>query len=209
MLIPGAVTPRGSRGMKPEDERSPRREATYEDIEALPPNMVGQLINGELIAMPRPALEHARTATGLIVQLYTAFQSGDGGPGGWWIVNEPELHFGKDVLVPDLAGWQHSRLPGGPSGPYMTLAPDWVCEVLSPSTANVDRTLKRSIYAREGVEYVWLMDPLAHTLEVFRLQEGRWVERGSWSGDVRIRAEPFHAIELRLGAFWVPASRSR
>jgi Uma2 family endonuclease len=192
--------------MKPEDERGPRREATYADIEALPPNMVGQLINGELIAMPRPALEHALITSTLGARLNTAFQSGDGGPGGWWILDEPELHFGKDVLVPDLAGWQRSRLPGRPRGPYLALAPDWVCEVLSPSTANVDRTLKRAIYAREGVEYVWLMDPLAYTLEVFRLQEGRWVERGSWSGDVRIRAEPFHAIELHLGAFWGPES---
>ncbi len=116
----------------------------------------------------------------------------------------PELHFGKDVLVPDLAGWRHSRLPVVPREPYFTLAPDWVCEVLSPSTAGLDRVRKKHIYAREGVEFVWLVDPVGRTLEAFQLRDKHWVEQGSWSGDDRVRAPPFDAIELELGALWLP-----
>jgi Uma2 family endonuclease len=182
----------------------PKREATYEDLVALPANMVGQIIAGELIALPRPANDHAATSSALGGELYGPFQRGRGGPGGWWIVDEPELHFGKDVLVPDLAGWRHSRLPVVPREPYFTLAPDWICEVLSPSTAGLDRVRKKHIYAREGVEFVWLVDPVGRTLEAFQLRDKHWVEQGSWSGDDRVRAPPFDAIELELGALWLP-----
>ena len=186
--------------MRPES----KREATYEDLVALPANMVGQIIAGELIAHPRPANDHAVTSSTLGSDIHSAFQRGRGGPGGWWILDEPELHFGKDVLVPDLAGWRHSRLPVVPREPYFTLAPDWVCEVLSPSTAGLDRVRKKHIYAREGVDFVWLVDPVGRTLEVFQLRDKQWVEQGSWSGDDRVRAPPFEAIELELGALWLP-----
>ncbi len=186
--------------MRPES----KREATYEDLVALPANMVGQIIAGELIALPRPANDHAVTSSTLGSDIHGAFQRGRGGPGGWWIVFEPELHLGRDVLVPDLAGWRHSRLPVVPREPYFTLAPDWVCEVLSPSTAGLDRVRKKHIYAREGVEYVWLVDPVGLTLEAFQLRNGQWLELGSWSGNDRVRAGPFEAIELELEALWLP-----
>ncbi|WP_241758639.1 Uma2 family endonuclease [Pyxidicoccus parkwayensis] len=181
-----------------------KRRATYADIEALPENMVGQIIDGELIAMSRPASPHSVAHTVIQGLLVTAFQVGQRAPGGWWIVDEPELHFGEDVLVPDVGGWRRERMPQMRRVPFFTLAPDWVCEVLSPSTASLDRKRKREIYAREGVEYVWLVDPAKRTLEVFRRREEQWVALGTYSGEARIRAEPFEAMELDLGALWPP-----
>jgi Uma2 family endonuclease len=181
-----------------------KKPATYADLAALPSHLVGEIIEGELVASPRPAFDHAITSSALGGALVGPFQFGRGGPGGWWIVDEPELHLGKDVLVPDLAGWRRTRMPRPPRAPFLTLAPDWVCEVLSPSTAAVDRVRKKHIYAREKVEYVWLLDPVAQTLEVHRLQEGRWVECGAFSGDARVRVEPFEDVELELATLWLP-----
>jgi Uma2 family endonuclease len=181
-----------------------KRRATYADIEALPENMVGQLIDGELIAMPRPAIPHGVAHSVLGGLLVTAFQVGQRAPGGWWIHDEPELHFGEDVLVPDIGGWRRERMPQMRRKPFFTVAPDWVCEVLSPSTASLDRKRKREIYAREGVEYVWLVDPATRTLEVFRRQDREWVALGTYSGEARVRAEPFEALELDLGELWPP-----
>lgn len=179
-----------------------KRPATYEDVLALPEHMVGQLIDGELIAMPRPANPHGVAQMSLGGELYGPFQRGRGGPGGWWFMTEPELHFGQDVLVPDLAGWRRERMPQVPPAPYFTLAPDWVCEVLSPSTEALDRKRKREIYAREGVRHVWLVDPASRTLEAFHWHQGQWKLQGPFSGEVRVRAEPFAALELELGALW-------
>ncbi|MBZ4412005.1 Uma2 family endonuclease [Myxococcus sp. MISCRS1] len=183
----------------------PKRPATYEDLLALPEHVVGQIVDGELIVMPRPASPHAKANSGLYGELYGPFERGRGGPGGWWFLVEPELHFRKDVLVPDLAAWRRERMPEIPDVPYFTLAPDWVCEVLSPSTAPLDRVKKKRIYAREGVGHVWLVDPKARTLEVFRRDGARWVELGTYSGDERVRAEPFEALELALGDLWLTA----
>lgn len=179
-----------------------KRPATYADLEALPDNVVGQIVDGELIVMPRPMSPHGMAHSVLLMDLGSAFHRGRNGPGGWWLMDEPELHFGQNVLVPDIAGWRRERMPQMPRVPYFTQAPDWVCEVLSPSTAKLDRTRKREIYAREGIAHVWLVDPGSRTLEVFQLHGGRWVERGTWPGDSRVRAEPFEALELELGALW-------
>jgi Uma2 family endonuclease len=194
--------------MQPEQEREPRQ-ATYEELRALPPHLLGQLIDGELLALPRPANEHAAVTSALGMDLGSAFQRGRGGPGGWWLLDEPELHLGQDVLVPDLAGWRRSRLPTIPREPFFTLVPDWVCEVLSPSTAALDRIRKKRIYAREAVQHIWLVDPAARTLEVYRLHEGHWLELGSWSGGERVRAEPFEALELELDSLWPPEPAPR
>ncbi len=181
-----------------------RKPATYEDILALPPEVTGQIVDGELYVSPRPAGDHAVTTSTLGGELIPTFGRGRGGPGGWWIVDEPEIHLGRNILVPDLAGWRRARLPVYPRGPFVTLAPDWVCEVLSPSTARLDRLKKLAVYAREGVSHVWLVDPVLETLEVFRLHEGRWLIVLTAEGEETVRAEPFDAIELELGALWIP-----
>ncbi|QRN97804.1 Uma2 family endonuclease [Archangium violaceum] len=182
-----------------------KKPATYEDIEALPVGWVGEIVEDELVASPRPVMGHAHVSYALSVMLGAPFAFGNGGPGGWWLLSEPELHLGRAILVPDLAGWRRERLPRLPSSeePFMTLAPDWVCEVLSPSTATVDRMRKLPIYHREGVAYAWLIDPLARTLEVFRREPSGWLLTATHAGEDVVRAEPFDAVPLGLGALWL------
>jgi Uma2 family endonuclease len=179
------------------------RRATYDDILALPPHVTGQIADGELFTSPRPAGDHAIFTSGLGADLGGPFMRGRGGPGGWWIVDEPELHLDDDVLVPDLAGWRRERLPEYPAGAFVTVAPDWVCEVLSPATARFDRTRKMSAYARAAVSHLWLVDPHARTLESYRLESGRWLVAGSWGEDDVVRAEPFAVVEVALGTLWL------
>jgi Uma2 family endonuclease len=179
-----------------------RKPATYADLEALPEHVVGELIAGELHVSPRPAAPHTVAASRLGGGLSGPFDEGRGGPGGWIILYEPELHFGQDVLVPDLAGWRRERMPRPPRTAAFTLAPDWVCEVLSPSTAALDRGIKLPVYGREGVRHVWLMDPEARTLEVFRLEQARYVLLVTHTGLARVRVEPFEALELDLSFLW-------
>ena len=180
-----------------------RRPATYEDILALPVHVTGQIVNGELHVSPRPAIPHATASSTLGMDIGSAYQRGRGGPGGWWIVDEPEIHLDRDVVVPDLAGWRKSRLPALPSAAYFTLAPDWVCEVLSPSTASFDRVKKMRVFAREGVGLAWLVDPAARTLEVFELSDGRWTILAAHEGEDVVRAAPFGEIEIPLAELWV------
>jgi Uma2 family endonuclease len=179
-----------------------KQRATYDDLLAVQGNLVAEIVNGDLVTRPRPAAPHATVASGLGGELWGPFHRGRGGPGGWVILDEPELHLHGDVLVPDLAGWRRSRMPQIPQAAAFELAPDWICEVLSSSTQAIDRADKMPIYAREGVSYLWLVDPLARTLEVFRLQEQAWTMRGAWRDDAVVRAEPFDAIELELAALW-------
>jgi Uma2 family endonuclease len=178
------------------------RPATYEDLEKLPDNLVAEIVDGELHASPRPAPRHASAGSVVGAGLVPPFHLGRGGPGGWWILYEPELHLGRDVLVPDWAGWRRSRMPHLPATAYFPLAPDWVCEILSPSTSSLDRKQKLSVYAREQVPHAWLIDPLARTLEVLRLENGRWTILSTYAGSEVVRAEPFGEIELELSALW-------
>ena len=179
------------------------RRATYEDLVALPDNLVAEIVDGELHASPRPAPRHAVAYAGITALLHPAFDSGHSGPGGWWILAEPELHLGPDVLVPDLAGWRRTRMPRVPETAFFPLAPDWACEILSPSTAMLDRAKKLAVYARERIGHAWLMDPIARTLEVLRLEGERWSILATRAGNDAVRAEPFEAIEFSLGEFWV------
>lgn len=180
-----------------------QRRATYEDLLAVPPNRVAEILFGVLHSHPRPAIPHARAASRLGALVGGPFDFGRGGPGGWVLLDEPELHLGEDVLVPDLAGWRRERMPKIPmSEAALSLAPDWVCEVLSPSTQAIDRADKMTIYGREAVRHAWLLDPLAKTLEVYRRDGGAWTRVAIWRDDARVRAEPFDAIELELGLLW-------
>ena len=178
------------------------REATYDDLERVPNQYVAEIVGGELHASPRPALRHIDVGSLLGIVLGPPFQQGRGGPGGWRILDEPELHFGRDVLVPDLAGWRRARMPRVPDAAYTSLAPDWVCEILSPSTASLDRGKKLAIYAREGVTHAWLVDPIAQTLEALRLTDGSWILAATHAGHDVVRVEPFAEIDLELVALW-------
>jgi Uma2 family endonuclease len=177
------------------------RPATYPDVVEVPDHLVAEIVNGELWTSPRPAPKHALAISGLAM-LIPAFHHGRGGPGGWWILGEPELHLHDDVLVPDIAGWRRERMPLVPETSYFPLSPDWVCEVVSPSTASLDRAKKLRIYAREGVAHAWLVDPLARTLEILRLEASRWMIQATYSEAESVRAEPFEAVELDLGLLW-------
>jgi Uma2 family endonuclease len=176
--------------------------ATYADLEALPPHVVGQIIDGELFVLPRPAIPHATVSSTLGEELGPPFRRGRGGPGGWILLDEPELHFGKNVLVPDLAGWRREHLPELPAAPYLTLAPDWLCEVVSPSSSSIDRVRKPRIYAREGVAWIWIIDPDGRSLEVLKLDGESYRIVDAFEGDEPVRAAPFDAIELELGLLW-------
>lgn len=180
--------------------------ATYDQILALPDNVVGEILEGELIASPRPASPHAVATSALGADLGGAFHrppGGPAGPGGWWILYEPELHLHGDVVVPDMAGWRRERMPHVPNVAAFELPPDWACEVISPLSARYDRGAKMRIYGREGVRHVWLVDPLARMLEVFRAENSRWVFLATFCEAERIRAEPFEAIELELERWWI------
>jgi Uma2 family endonuclease len=188
------------------------RRATYADLEAVPSSKVAELIHGTLQVMPRPAPRHARTSSILGAKLTNPFDLGDGGPGGWWLLDEPELHFPDpepqeagdvDVLVPDIAGWRRARMPELPETAFFELAPDWVCEVLSTSTERVDRDEKMPIYAREGVAHAWLLDPIARTLEAYTLGRGRrWGKPAIHRGEARVALPPFEALTLDLSSLW-------
>jgi len=178
--------------------------ASYEDLFALPDNVVGQIIHGQLLTYPRPAPRHALASSGLGGELMAPYHRGRGGPGGWWILDEPELHLQAHILVPDLAGWRRERMPTLPETAYFEIAPDWLCEVLSPATARVDRIQKMPIYAQCGVSYVWLLDPDLRTLEVFVLDKGYWRLESVFQNSDVVSAVPFDATGFSLADLWPP-----
>jgi Uma2 family endonuclease len=182
--------------------RPARALSVYEQFSAVPQHRVAEIVRGALVTQPRPAARHARAASRLSTALGPFDLGGDAGPGGWIILVEPELHLGEDILVPDVAGWRRTRMPELPDVAAFELAPDWVSELISPSTEAVDRTDKLPSYAAAGVAHTWLVNPLAQTLEVLKLELGRWVLFGTYRAAARVRAEPFDAIELELGALW-------
>ena len=181
-------------------------QASYADLEALPERYVGEIIDGTLYAQARPAFPHARVMSRLGGLIHVAFDrhSGEGdGPGGWWILDEPELHLGSDVLVPDIAGWRRERLPQLPNAPWTHLTPDWLCEVASPSTRRLDRSLKLERYHRAGVGHVWLVEAEDRYVEVYRRADEGWLLVGSHFGDEVVGIEPFEALPLTLAELWL------
>ncbi len=185
---------------KHDSTRTPR--ATYQDVLDAPAHRVAEIVDGTLYTHPRPAMPHALASSALGTDLSSPFQFGRGGPGGWWIIDEPELHLGEEILVPDLAGWRRERMPDYPETAYVSLAPDWVCEVLSISTRRHDLHEKRPVYAREGVGHLWLIDPADRTLEAFELHEGQWLLIASAKDDDPVSIRPFDAITFSLGDLW-------
>lgn len=182
------------------------KRATYEDVLNAPRHMVAEILFGTLRTHPRPAPRHTLASSRLGSRLGRAFDEGIDGPGGWWILDEPEVHLGEHVLVPDLAGWRTERLPELPETAFFATAPDWICEVLSPSTEAEDRAEKLPVYAEFEVQHAWLVDPKLRTVEVFRREDRQWLLLATHRDDAVVRAEPFDAIEFSLSALWARPS---
>lgn len=181
-----------------------RQHATYQDLVRLPDNVVGELIDGELYSSPRPGGPHTNATSSLSYFLGPSFHFGRGGPGGWWILFEPELHLGRNVLVPDLAGWRRERMPEIPKNHIFSVVPDWICEVTSPSSGRFDRMKKLPIYVQAEVEYAWVIDPELQMLEAFRRNGEQWMLLGTYGEEPIVRIEPFDAIEIDLTLIWGP-----
>lgn len=179
-----------------------KKRATYTDIEAAPKHLVAEIIDGELFTHPRPSPRHGATASALGARLSDPFQFGGNGPGGWVFFVEPEIKFGDDWLVPDIAGWRRRRLSGLPDRNFFEIVPDWVCEILSGSTEKRDRTLKMRIYGNAAVPHIWLIDPRLQILEAFANDDRRWTKVGDWNSDDLVSAPPFDAINFSLGDLW-------
>lgn len=180
------------------------RSMLYEQLEALPEGLTGELINGQIHTQPRPAGPHANAASVLEMDIGSAYHRGRGGPGGWWIIMEPEIHFLRDVevMVPDLAGWRRNRMPSIPRDQRFEVVPDWVCEVLSFSTESKDRKHKMPLYGSYGVAYAWLVDPLARTLEAYENRNGKWIALGAFKDTETVCVPPFEALTIPLADLW-------
>jgi len=178
----------------------------YRDLENLPERAIGELFDGQLHAQSRPAFPHVHVHSSMVISVGAPFHNGIGGPGGWMILDEPEIHFtlDLDVAVPDLAGWRRERKLKFPTGHKIELVPDWICEILSPSTRSIDREIKMPLYAQYGVSYLWLVEPIEHIVEAYRLKDGKWVEAGLYGGEDQAAIPPFDAVPLDLGSLWMP-----
>lgn len=184
-----------------------RKKATYEDLCNIPENLTGEIINGELIVTPKPAPRHALAAVALGSKVSPRYHFGEGGgPGGWIILSEVEIMFGENLLVPDWSGWRKEHFPGWPENNWFSKAPDWICEIISPSTVGNDKIRKMDIYARFEVSYYWLVDPRDRTLETFMLKSGIWARIGAFIGHDKVKTEPFSELEFDLGSFWTEES---
>jgi Uma2 family endonuclease len=172
--------------------------ATYADLEAVHPHLVAEILYGKLVTHPRPRQRHSRAAGRIMQVLGGPFDLGENGPGGWNFYAEAEFHFGEHVTVPDVAGFRAGRSIEPYDGVFITTVPDWVCEVLSPSTEPFDRGPKRQIYAEAGIAHYWLLDPLTRVLEVLELRHQAWTLVNTFVDTDMIVAPPFEAVPLPL-----------
>jgi len=179
-----------------------KKRATYEDLYTIPENMTGEIIDGELIVSPRPSRKHVYTTSTLGSEIGPAYHSGRGGPGGWIILIEPEIGLGEDIVVPDLAGWKRERIPASEEHNWISVCPDWICEILSPGTARTDRVKKMRVYARHELAHLWLIDPIDKTLEAYRFQSGSFMVAGVYGENEKVRLEPFPEVEIDLSNLW-------
>ncbi len=174
----------------------------YAELVALPANMVGEIISGTLYAHPRPARPHGRASSSLTAELFTPFDRGRGGPGGWIFIAEHELHLGAHIVVPDISGWTVARYPAHETTSFSVVPPDWLCEVTSPSTKRIDRFQKLPIYAEYGVKHCWYVDPLEKTLEVFILSDSVYTLGPAFADNAQVTAPPFEAHTFDLDVLW-------
>ncbi len=180
-----------------------KKNATYDDLYGIPDTMIGEIIDGELHAMPRPSPKHAKVTSDLGAVITYSYRFGRGGPGGWIILDEPELQMAGHILVPDIAGWRKERFPSPLETNWIDVPPDWICEVLSPATVRLDKTRKMPIYAEHAVRHIWLINPMDKTLDVFRLTSGGWLLVNAYVENDKVGAEPFQEIEIDLADLWL------
>lgn len=188
---------------------SAKKLASYEDLLAVPEGRKAEIIHGVLVLPPAPLPRHSSVQGKLRRFIGGPFDDDDGtdGPGGWWIFLEVDVQLAlHEVVKPDLAGWRRERLPDPWDVRPITVVPDWICEVISPSNAGSDRVTKRHLYASSGVGRYWLADPAARTLETYRLDSAaqRWMDAGAFDADARARIPPFEAVELDLARIFPP-----
>lgn len=183
-----------------------RKRATYDDLYTIPKNMVGEIIDGDIVASPRPSRKHGYSASIIGNELGPPYNMGRGGPGGWIIIGEPEISFGDNILVPDLAGWKKERFPESEDHNWISISPDWVCEIISQGSIRIDRVEKMGIYVQHMVSYFWIIDPSNKTFEALKNEAGRWLIIGTYAEDDKVRAEPFQEIEIDLNCLWLENS---
>jgi Uma2 family endonuclease len=193
--------------MTPPKQADPTRLPTLADLDALPPGIVGEIIEGVLYTMTKPRMPHQLIGLEIGSDLLGPFAKGRGGPGGWWIVANPGIERPDNTLEisPDVGGWCRERMPKAPHKRAIRVVPDWVCEILSPTTRHHDLVDKMPYYAKIGVPYAWLVDLEARTVIVHRLEAGRWVTLGYYSDETDARIEPFEAVPLNVAGWWLPA----
>jgi Uma2 family endonuclease len=183
----------------------PTHHPTLADLDALPAGKVGEIIEGVLYTMTKPRMRHQRTTRKIGGSVGIPFDDGVGGPGGWWIVSEPGIELrGTPEISPDLAGWRRNRMPEMPVDEPIRMVPDWICEILSPTTRRHDLLIKLPYYARVGVPYAWLVDLDARTVTAQRLDGGRWHTLGVFGDDREARIEPFDVVPLDVASWWPP-----
>ncbi|HEX3763053.1 MAG TPA: Uma2 family endonuclease [Kofleriaceae bacterium] len=181
------------------------RTPTLADLDALPPGIVGEIIDGVLYTMTKPRMRHQRTTRLIGGTIGAPFDDERDGPDGWWIVTEPGIELpNTPEISPDVAGWRRTRMPEMPNDEPIRMVPDWVCEILSKSTRRHDLLVKMPYYARVGVAYAWIMDLEARVLTAQRLESGRWVTIGTYSDETEARLEPFDVVPLDVRAWWPP-----
>ncbi|MEA3275660.1 MAG: Uma2 family endonuclease [Pseudomonadota bacterium] len=178
----------------------------YDQLQALPETLTGEILNGQLHAQPRTSTQHGHASSVLEDEIFGPFHRGRGGPGGWWVFTEPEIHFvlNVEIAVPDLGGRRRKRMPVPPREHRIQIVPDWVCEILSPSTESKDRRIKMPIYAHYGVSQAWLVDPEARTFEAYALEQGAWREIARFAGEERVSVAPFEAVSIALRELSLP-----
>ncbi len=181
---------------------SATRKATYDDLLAVPEHLIAEIIDGALETRRFPPPKHAYAYTALVRTIAHPFLGKEPELNDWWVLNRVELHLGEHVLVPDLAGWRRERLPKLPETAWFELPPDWVCEIISPATARLDRGPKREIYDQFAVPHLWFVDPDARTLEAFALRDGAWVLIASHADDDEIAVAPFATVPFALDTLW-------
>lgn len=185
--------------------RSLRLKATFEDLIRPGEDRSVEIIGGDVVEKTSPTMEHGASQGAVMGFLGRRFVRRPGGrwPGGWWIATEVDVEYEPHELYRhDTVGWRRDRVPERPRGRPIRIRPDWVCEILSPSNEKRDLVDKMRVLRASGVGHYWVVNPEEKILVVHRLEaQGYLVVLAASSGDT-VRAEPFEAVELRVGVLF-------